>query len=390
MIDSLRVWHVDTDASRDAVDGIAAYVNAVAVEQCRAGHAVTVFSRAEVSYERRSELALAGIRVVEAPRRAHTIDPRPVVEELRRERPDIVQIHGAWIPRSAAVAAVLRRGGIPYIYTPHGGLAAAVRSTKALRRRIYTAVAEAPLIAGAAGVAPVVPSEMREVTAVVPHYDGKARVVMPPVRPIPDEWMTGTVGRPEGRPRVVFLGRFEVFQKGIDDLMVMARHAPDIDVELYGAALPEFDAAVERIRRSAPRNVTFHDPVFGEEKVRILRSASLYVQLSRFEGFPVSIGEAMMVGLPCAVSERLGMARLLREEGAGAVLSEDPARAAVQVSELARDVVALARYRATGRRFALEHLSPVSAATGLLELYRSAIGRSVSAADPLQRELLVG
>lgn len=377
----LRIWHVDTDASRDAVDGVAAYVNAVAVEQCRAGHAVTVFSRVEVSHERRAELAQRGIRVVQAQRGAHSLDPRPVVEELRRERPDVVQIHGAWIPRMAAVAALLRRAGIPYVYTPHGGLASAVRSTKRLRRWIYTAVAETPLVTGAAAVAPVVASEMSEIAAIAPGFSGHERVVMPPVRPIPEEWMRGAVEPPRGRPRVLFLGRFEPFQKGIDDLVEMARHAPDVDVELYGSTLPEDQVEVDHIRRKAPGNVTFHPPVFGEDKIRLLRSGTLYVQLSRFEGFPVSIGEAMTVGLPCAVSERLGMAALFRTERVGAVLPTDPAHAAEVISRLAHDEVALARYAGAGREFASDHLSPVAAAEGLVELYRAAVGTPLTDAD---------
>lgn len=388
-IETLRIWHVDTDASRDAVDGVAAYVNAVAVEQCRAGHAVTVFSRAEVSHERRGELAQQGIRVVPALRGAHTPDPRPVVEELRRERPDVVQIHGAWIPRMAAVAAVLRRAGIPYVYTPHGGLASAVRSTKRIRRWIYTRVVEAPLIAGAAGVAPVVASEMSEIAAISPAFAGSESVVMPPVGPIPEEWLRGTVERPTDRPRIVFLGRLEPFQKGIDDLVAMAHHAPDVDIELYGSARPEDQSAVDRIRRNAPGHVTFHPPVFGEAKARLLRSATLYVQLSRFEGFPVSIGEAMTVGLPCAVSERLGMAALFRTERLGEVLPTDPTRAAKVISRLAHDEVALARYGAAGRGFAREHLSPVSAAEELVELYRAAIGAPVVAPN-VEREALAG
>ena len=182
----------------------------------------------------------------------------------------------------------------------------------------------------------------------------------------------------------MFLGRFEIFQKGIDDLVEMGRHAPDVDVELYGAVLPEFKDAVDRLRGSAPGNVTFHAPVFGAEKVRLLRGASLYVQLSRFEGFPVSIGEAMTLGLPCAVSERIGLAKLFGAEGVGAVLSADPARAAAEVSSLLHDEVALGRYAVAGRDFAVRHLSPAAAASSLVDLYRAATGSATSSSGPAE------
>jgi glycosyltransferase involved in cell wall biosynthesis len=106
----------------------------------------------------------------------------------------------------------------------------------------------------------------------------------------------------------VFLGRFDVLHKGIDRLIALAELMPDITFGLYGSG--------DRTEMPGlPDNVRVHEPVFGIDKWRLLASARMYVQLSRWESFGMSIFEAMMVGTPPVVADSMHAAKTVCDLG---------------------------------------------------------------------------
>ena len=111
--------------------------------------------------------------------------------------------------------------------------------------------------------------------------------------------------------RIVYIGRLEMFQKGLDNLITAISaiqddlRSADVYIELFG---PNRESSVEKLTSIIKENkiedlVLLKPEVFGKEKEKILKSADVSVMTSRFEGLPMGLIEALSYGLPCIVTE---------------------------------------------------------------------------------------
>jgi glycosyltransferase involved in cell wall biosynthesis len=104
--------------------------------------------------------------------------------------------------------------------------------------------------------------------------------------------------------------------KGIDrflDLAAELASVPDLEVHIAGPfADRETQALVERQVALLP-NITYHGPLFGNDKQQFYELIDMFVFLSRYpnEAEPLVIYEAMAAGLPVAVTNRGCMCELL-------------------------------------------------------------------------------
>lgn len=154
--------------------------------------------------------------------------------------------------------------------------------------------------------------------------------------------------RPAGGPPGdywLYAGRLSP-EKGVEDLLAAARRLPARPLRVLGGG-PE----LERLRRTAPANVSFHGQVEPAQVEAELRGAGVVVVPSRWpENFPYAVLEAQMAGRAVVASrvggipEQIasGVDGLLVEPGAPIALAEaveglfrDPVRAA-RLGEAAR------------------------------------------------------
>jgi glycosyltransferase involved in cell wall biosynthesis/peptidoglycan/xylan/chitin deacetylase (PgdA/CDA1 family) len=302
---------------------------------------------------------------------------RQLRELLEAAPPQIVHMHSVFIPQQAVLAKQLRKRGIPYLITPHAGLAPQVLARGRLKKSIYSHLRERPRFMAAAAVALVTPAEEKAVRAYMPKYRGIVRWMPNPVEVEmldPHRWHGVTEQK-----RLVFLGRFDVLVKGIDILIEIARLLPDVQVELYGTEDPKTRDWLLKIKENLPDNVSFHDPIFGPEKAEVLSKASIYIQPSRWEGFPVSVAECQYLGVPSSISNALDLAELFTERDLGLVLSLEPAIAAAQIRQTLADRAQLENWSRRGRQFALEHFVPAASAQNYMDLYEQIVGSARSA-----------
>lgn len=141
---------------------------------------------------------------------------------------------------------------------------------------------------------------------------------------------------------LLFLGRLDVFQKGLDVLMeAMALVAGRI-------ATPRLVIAgrghsVERIRELAVANgVADHIEVVGavsdEERLRLLGGAMAVVMPSRFEGWGLVAVEAMATGAPIVTSDAGSLPEIMDGGRAGAMVpAEDAGALAAAIERVATD-----------------------------------------------------
>ncbi len=297
--------------------------------------------------------------------------PRKMRDLLDRDPPQIVHMHSVFVVKQSALGLVLNEYGIPYIITPHGGLAPQVLRRGALKKAVYILLRERPRFMGSSALALVTPAEERAVRSFIPSYSKPMRWMPNPVeieKLEPHPWQG--VRQPR---RLVYLGRFDVLVKGIDILIEIARLLPDVAVDLYGTEDPKTLNWLNRLKQNLPPNVTFHNPIFGSEKAAMLSQASLYIQPSRWEGFPVSVAECMHLGVPAAIADTLDLAQLFYQHGLGLVLPLDAVRAAATIRAALDDEPRLNDWSQRGRRFAREHFHPTAVASNHLKLYQEVV-----------------
>ncbi|NVK05196.1 MAG: glycosyltransferase family 4 protein [Flavobacteriia bacterium] len=107
--------------------------------------------------------------------------------------------------------------------------------------------------------------------------------------------------------RVLFVGRLTV-EKGVVDYLRVAKELPEVSFDIIGDG-PE----INWIANNKSKNVTLHGWKSPDAVSAALGNASLLVLPSRwYEGFPMTLVEAMSVGTPIVASDLGAMSEILR------------------------------------------------------------------------------
>lgn len=125
--------------------------------------------------------------------------------------------------------------------------------------------------------------------------------------------------------RMLYVGRIEDTSKGCGKLprilMELGRMGVDARLDLYGYFHnwePQFWAAVDRA--GVRDRVCYRGEIAHEAIYRTMRGYDVFLAPSNFEGFSLSISEAMMVGLPCVASSIGGVTDWLLGGGQAGLL----------------------------------------------------------------------
>lgn len=284
---TLHIWHSGVGPKADAVNGVDQMVWALGEAQVASGCRVTFLTAA--TYEQRYAAGRLGIQLAQ-------------FDEATSGVPGVIHMHSVFNPKQARLALWAKRRRIPYVITPNGGVARPILRRNPLKKWAYSTLVERPRFRSAASVTAVAPAEVEEIARFARIAPSTVAFVPNAVRLPPRSIESRTV------EDCVYLGRLDVQHKGIDILSDFASHLPHLTFGIYGKGvrgrLPEF-----------PSNVHLHEPVYGDAKWSILKSARAYIQLSRWEAFGLSVCEAALVDTPPILSSTMNIAPLLAGYG---------------------------------------------------------------------------
>lgn len=268
-----------------------------------------------------------------------------------------VQFHSVFIPDFAAMARALRRRGIRYGVTPHGALQAAVMQRGHLKKSLYLALIERRMLRGAALVQALTTGERGEIERLLPGLDlcvipnGQDVAADPSLVRTP-AWCAARY--PRSVIELVFCGRIEPYQKGLD-LLIDALAAFNLGAPRATLSLLGGGDALEPMRARARQagcggEVSFLGPRFGVDRDRRVVDADFAVLVSRFEGLPLSVLEASALGVPSLLTPQTNLVTEVRAHGAGVVCEQPTVPAIVRALEAAwsaaQDADRMARYSA--------------------------------------------
>lgn len=304
--------------------------------------------------------------------------PRPLRRDLEENRHGLkgVVLHGTFNPPMASVARWLRASDIPYIFLPHDPYVPELMRHNRWRKAVYWHVFEKPLIEGARAV------QLLDESHEAPLRRRGCRV---PVFTVPngcDPAMLEDLVGPERVPgadpqvKIQYLGRMDRNHKGLDLLIEgFAAFAASADCPAGTRLVLSGNDWTDRGwledlagRRGIAGRVDFTGPR-PEPSLRIHAAADLVVLPSRFDGFGLTVVEAMLAARPVLVSRGAGVAGQVAAAGGGWVVEPT----AEGIGQGLRDAFAArAQWPELGRRnrrHVLEHLTWDDAAVRSQEAY---------------------
>jgi glycosyltransferase involved in cell wall biosynthesis len=367
----MQIWHVGASSSLQTVDGCNNTIWSLAKEQAALGHDVTLLLDDLPGPTAQAIADTPRLKLLHLPSQGWRYDSAALLKLLQLQPPEIVHFHSIFIPKQASLAKQLQQFGIPYVITPHARVLSRWFGRSCIKKYFYNWLIEKARFRGAAAITAATLREEAEIQEFIPGYQGKIYSLLNPVD-------TSTLSRAswEGNTQamqLVYLGRFDVLVKGLDRLIEMARLLPQAEIHLYGTEDPKTKSWLDRLKKDLPANVYFHAPVFGAEKIQVLKKATFYIQMSRQEMFGMSIAEAMCVGTPCAIAETLNIAELFQRHDLGLVLPASLEQSAIVLSNALQSEARLQEWSQRAKRFAQTHFEASAIAANCLQLYKQVL-----------------
>jgi glycosyltransferase involved in cell wall biosynthesis len=256
---------------------------------------------------------------------------------------DVVVVHGMFDPVLCWVAKTIARTGIATVAAPHDPYDDARFTERRLTKQVFWRVLERPRLAGSRLVHVLAPShaEILRARGVDTPTMAAPNGVAAPDCPLPPQR--------DGRLSLAFVGRFDVYQKGldllIDALAQLGKRAPELC--LLGRA---DGGGASLARMVSDRSLADRVRIIGyvpDLWPLVIAVAGALILPSRSEGFGLVAAEALVRGVPVLVSAKAGIAEWLEPDDAAIVFPptvdgvveaiERYASCATQLSRCARE-----------------------------------------------------
>ena len=165
---------------------------------------------------------------------------------------------------------------------------------------------------------------------------------------------------PEDRGYLLFFSRIDTYTKGLDLLIRaferISAKFPDIRLILAGYEFNRFKDLVAGCSPALRQRIEYAGFVTGDDKIRLLSGARLFVLPSRHESSPISILEAAACGKAVITSDISELGFVSREEIGLTFSSGDAEALAERITGLLANDNLRASLGANGRRYAGLHI----------------------------------
>lgn len=285
--------------------------------------------------------------------------------------PGVFLLNGVFSPNVYLVSRACIRAGIPYIVAPHDPYHPSIFAQNRHLKWPYWYLRERPMLrqARAVQVLDFRHSEwlraMAVQTPVIEAVNGYAPEDVHPESVL--QW------RLEGPPKLLYLGRIDYHNKGLDvllDAFSQMLGQTDAQLTLQGPDWGDRGAMIRRAKRlGLGSRVAFRDPDFNKPAALISAEHDIFLLPSRFEGFGLSALEAMLAGRVILVSDIAGISPHVRASNCGVVISADVSRVKSGLTQLLEMRPKWKEMGLSGRHYAMNHLRWERIAAETLEQY---------------------
>jgi len=278
--------------------------------------------------------------------------------------------HGLWMMPNVYVGWASKSARRPLVTTPHGVFAPWALARSRLRKRLFWHALQRATIEASACLHVTAASELEQVRAVgltQPVAVLPFGIDIPPVVP-----------KARGdRRRLLFLGRVHP-AKGLERLIKAwarcEKAFPEWELAIAGPDSNGHATELAHLAADLGCAVSFLGPVYGQEKVDILRTSDVLVLPSYTENFGVVASEALAVGTPVLASKQTPWASLEEHQCGWWVDCEPDNLSEALRLILSKDRESLEQCGLNGRTWMAEEFSWNAIATKMAHTYQWVLG----------------
>ena len=214
-------------------------------------------------------------------------------------KPDIIVFNEVYKKKYLSLYKECIRIGIPYVIIPHGCLVKESQKEKRLKKIIGNVLLFNRFIRKASAIQ-FLNNQEKE------NSRFKYNKAIISGNGIKNE---KGFNKPHNK-NLVYIGRYSIFVKGLDLLVELCSSNREwfinnkVKVNLYGRDASNNLMLLKNMieENNISDIIEINDAVFAEEKEKILENTYCFIQLSRHEGQPMGIIEALSYGIPCIVT----------------------------------------------------------------------------------------
>lgn len=294
---------------------------------------------------------------------------------LKTFQPDIVIFHGVYYGLFARIAKRLTNiHNIPYVIIPHGSLSESAQRQKHLKKATGNLLLFGRFIKNAASVQYLSALEKQQSH---PFHYGHSFVRGNGIE------LKGRMKKDfsTDQLKLVYIGRLDVEIKGIDRLISAIGMAQDdmrknnITLSIRGVGSKKNIAKIKSlIRRYAISDIiSLEGGVFGEEKISTLIKYDCFIQLSRTEGQPLGLMEAMDIGMPCIVTKGTTFYDIAEKHNAGIPVGDSPGEIARVILDIRNGKYELSKISLNASKYAKSQFNWDALGKTMVESYKKII-----------------
>jgi glycosyltransferase involved in cell wall biosynthesis len=311
----------------------------------------------------------------------------PMTQWLSQHIPeyDLVHIHALFSYSSSTAAHQAIEKSIPYIVRPLGVLNCwGMANRRRLLKRLSLRFIERRILHNAATIHYTSEQERREAeeigvntrASVIPLGIDTATF---DVLPAPERFY-GRFAVAADRQIILFLSRLDR-KKGLDLLLPafaeVHRQHPAALLAIAGNGdegfINELRACAEQL--GIAEHVVWLGFLGGQDKLSAMAAASVFALPSYSENFGIALVEALAAGLPCVLSDQIGIAPDVEASSAGLVTSCEVASLTSALQRLLADAALRAQLSDNAKRLAQQRYSLEAMTCSLIELYEGIAAR---------------
>ena len=272
---------------------------------------------------------------------------------------DIIHIHFGRDLMVLPVAAIVRQRQVPYVLQTHGMVIPSKHPLAGPLDALWTR----RLLAGAAAVLYLTGLERRQLREVA----GRELRFLELLNGVPD-YPPGHGGH--GSPEVLFVARLDARKRpGLFVAVAQQLLREGVDARFSLVGPDEGEGVTVRDLIGDDSRITWEGPLDPTAIPERMASASVYVLPSEREPYPMTVLEAMSVGLPVVVCDDCGLAPVIDRTGSGLVAAGTADSVAAAVKTVLSDP---APFGQRARETALRDFGMTAVGDRLLTVYQQA------------------
>ena len=255
--------------------------------------------------------------------------------KIQHSQIDIVIFHSLYKYKYLKFATALKKCNIPYCIEFHGASTIQNANKGKLKKRIANFLGFNSFIKKAAAL--IYLSEKEKDLCVLKNLNAN-HILIPNGINSRNSVLEHKLKRiSEERVEFIFLGRIDVFHKGLDllcdalEILIKKDFYSKVHFSFYGTE--KFGHYFTDRIPGLSQIADFKGPIFREEKFKMLENSDIYILTSRYEGMPVTILEALSCGCPCIITPQTNLMELISENHCGWITSLESNDIAASIME---------------------------------------------------------